>query len=237
MNIIANIDLSDLDILRESEIQCLPLPVQRYIFHSRAIGKPKVKSARIKQEGLFRINDKKWTHLEAEQFFNMESTEFVWKAKAASFRVVDQFVQNKGSLIVRLFNWIPMGKAQGPEVDQGEAIRYLTELIWFPSAFLSPSIHWQPINETTAQATIQYGDQIGSAIFHFDPTGLLTKIRAQRYKKVKNQFELHDWEINHLEYRLCNGLYIPYKAHVNWMNGKEEECYYKLVITEVETNV
>jgi hypothetical protein len=211
--------------------------VQKYIGQSGALGRPKVKTALVKQEGLINQRGKKWMRLKAVQHFNFVTNEFVWVARAGPLRAIDQFVNYKGSLTVKLFKLIKLGESTGPEMDQGEALRYLTELSWFPSALVSPSLSWKSIDDSTVQATLHYDGRSASAFFYFNEAGQLTKMTAKRYAEDKGKFILRDWLINHFEYHSFDGVSIPYKAHVNWMIDGVETCYYKMVNTEVETNI
>src|SRR2546425_13007025 len=40
----------------------------------------------------------------------------------------------------------PTGNAHGSEMDQGELQRYLLEMAWFPTAWLSDAIEWQALD-------------------------------------------------------------------------------------------
>jgi hypothetical protein len=175
--------------------------------------------------------------LKAEQYFNTLSCEFIWKARAGVMHVVDKYTDKKGSLTVRLFNYIKLGEAKGKEVDQGEILRYLAEIMWFPSAFISKQVIWEPIDNSAAKANIKYGEEIAGATFHFSANGEIEKITAKRYAENKGKFELRDWEISNLEYKVINGVNIPYKAHVSWKYDSGDLCYYKFELTDIEYNV
>ena len=232
-----DLNLTEIEILGEKEIVHLPKPVQNYIIQSGALGKPKVKTARLRQKGIFNINGKKWTPIKAEQYFNVEKCEFIWNAKAGVIHVVDQYKDDRGSLTVKLFGLIKLAQASGKEVDQGEILRYLSETMWFPSAFISELISWESLDDYSAKAIIKYGEEMADAIFHFTANGLINKITAKRYAEKNGKFELHDWEISNLEYKVINDINLPLKAHVTWKYDEGDLCYYKLEIIEIEYNV
>lgn len=234
--IFKNVDLTEKSTFQTNEINSLPAPVQNYLELTGIIGKEKIKTVRLKQKGLFNINGKKWTSMNAEQYFSVESKEFIWKARSGIISVVDQFVQGIGNLKVKLFGVIKLGESKGIEIDQGEILRFLTEIIWFPSAFTADYICWDAIDDNTSKATISCGKNSASANFHFTSSGEIEKITAKRYREVKGDFELNDWEISNLEYKEYHGITLPYKAHVTWKLESGDLCYYKFEITGIAYN-
>ncbi len=58
---------------------------------------------------------------------------------------------------------------RGEELDQGAMLRYLSEMIWFPIAFLGDNITWQEIDERSAQVT-----------FHDSGTSVWAKCTSMR---------------------------------------------------------
>lgn len=220
-------------ILTPEDLWTMPEPIQRYIRQSGVLDKEIPNAIYLKQQGLFNLTGKKWMPLKAEQWFDTEKGEFIWKARSGVMHVVDQFVKNKGSLTVRLFNWIKVEDANGPEIDQGEALRYLAECIWFPTGFLSETITWEGIDAHSAKGSIQYGDKFASAIFHLNEGGEITRITAKRYAKEKEEIVLRDWEIHGLEYKYFGDVRIPYKARVGWKRDGQVQDYYKFEITEI----
>lgn len=234
--LLAKIDLSGIEILEERQIEKLPEAVQKYLRFTKSPGKPKVKTVKLKQQGLFNIKGKKWASMKAVQYFNVEGKEFIWKARSGMFSVTDQFIQNEGSLVVKILHFLKIAEVKGKQMDQGEILRFLTEMIWFPPAFASDYIQWEVIDSTTSKATILYGDKQASANFYFKSTGELVKISAKRYRETMGSFELNDWEISKLEYKEFNDLLIPYRAEVSWKIENVILPYYKLEITDIKYN-
>ncbi len=216
-------------------MKSLPESLRNYLEHTSATGSQPVKQVYLEQKGLFNINGKRWVRMKARQWVDLEKHEFTWKAKAGFFRVTDHYMDGKGKLTPRLFGLIKLGEATGPEMDEGEAQRFLTELIWYPAFACSPSIAWEAAGENTCRATLadRHGLRV-SALFHFNDQFLLEGITAKRYREVSGSFDLNDWEISHLEYKTFNGILIPYKAHVTWKLPEKDLCYYKLEVTKLE---
>lgn len=220
--------------LTEAAIADLPELMQRYLRYTGAMGTRIPARVRLIQRGEINISGKKWIPIVAKQEFDTRRSEFVWKAKARMVHVVDQFVFNEGLLTIRLFNRIKVQEAKGPEIDQSEAQRYLTECIWFPWAFISERICWETLDAGSVRAHFEFGRSYASADFHIDKEGILHKITARRYALEKNGMVLGDWEIHDLKYKEFHGLRIPYRSKVGWWKDGKLNDYYRFEITEIE---
>ena len=225
----------DLEILSSAHIAHLPEPIQRYLSFSQVLGKPITQSLWLHQKGRFLLKGKRWVAMQAEQLFDIPAQAFIWKAKTGLFRVTDQYLEQSGALIVKMGPF-RLAKAIGPEVDQGEALRLLTELIWMPSAFTAPFVQWESIDATKAKGTIHYGNQSASAIFHIQPNGAVESITAQRYREDQGQFDLCPWLINGFEYQTLAGFQIPYQANVQWQLPEALQSYYQFTIDQYFPN-
>ncbi|MCW7080577.1 MAG: hypothetical protein OCU16_05725 [Candidatus Methanospirare jalkutatii] len=230
------------EIVTDEDIEGLPEPVQKYLKYTQIIGKEKIKTVRLKQSGNFRMKeDQKWMPIKAEQYFNVDSVEFIWIAKVriaplVSIYAKDEFIEGKGNLVVKLLGLIKVVDAKGYEVDHGEILRFLAECIWFPSAFLNDYIKWEAIDNSSAKATISHKGINASAIFHFNEKGEVTKITAKRYREVNGKFALEDWEGQIVEYKTFNGVIIPNKVNIIWKLKTGDFCYDKVEIIDVEYN-
>jgi mRNA-degrading endonuclease RelE of RelBE toxin-antitoxin system len=228
------------EIITEEEIEGLPEPVQRYLKYTQIIGKEKINTVRLKQGGYFRMNeDQKWMPVEAEQYFNVDSIEFIWVAKVdyaplLSIYAKDEFVDGKGNLVVKLLGIIKVVDAKGYEIDNGEILRFLAESVWFPSAFLNDYIEWEAIDNESAKAIITYQGISASAIFHFNEKGEVTSITAKRYREVDGNFVLEDWEGQIIEYKMFNGVNVPSRVDIIWKLKTGDFCYDRIELTDIE---
>ena len=69
----------------------------------------------------------------------------------------------------------------------GTLVRYLNEIMWFPSAYLSEYIQWEPIDSNSAKATISVHGLTASAVLYFNEKGELTNFVAEWYIDEKGQ--------------------------------------------------
>ena len=191
-----DVDIDNLSIVKESDIVNLPSPVQTYLRYTGIIGKKEIKTVDLKQEGVFKQEvDSKWVSMRAEQYINVDAMGFIWKAKTSIIRVIDQFVNGNGRLNIKLFGLFNIGDFQGAEADQGEALRFLTESIWFPSAFTKEYLEWTEVDSHTADVTLLCNTPNVTARLHFRKSGEVEKITAKRYMEDEGKFSLNDWVI------------------------------------------
>ena len=221
-------------LITKKELKVLPKVLQQYLITTGLLGQPIAKNVLLKQMGLFSQDGEHWKKIRAEQRVDIQKHEFVWKARLGPVRVTDQFVSGKGLLKVQLLGLFRLQEAKGPEIDEGEAQRYLTEMIWYPTAFVDPAIQWGDQEAAAIKASLAYGKgKTATATFHFGNDGLIHKITANRYRTVGMAYELNQWEVSHLEYKDFKGITIPYKAWVCWKLPEKDLCYYQLEITSL----
>ncbi len=129
-------------IVTEEMLQKLPEPVKRYLAYTGIVGKPMVQKVRLKQIGKIRKDSTQpWMNFEAKQYYSVSPPGFVWVAYMKFFglpfvRVRDYYMEGKGSILVKALSLLTVGNSEGKEMDQGAMMRYLNEMMWFPSAFL-----------------------------------------------------------------------------------------------------
>jgi hypothetical protein len=229
-------------ILREDDIAGLPEPVQRWLRHSGVIGKERVNTVRLKQRGFFRMRkDQPWSPIEAEQYYTVDPPAFVWHATMKPSRFIwikgeDRYMGGKGRMRIMLMGMVPIIDMQGPKLDQATLVRYLSEMPWFPSAALSEYITWEPIDDTSAKATMTYEGVTASGIFHFHPDGSLKDMVAQRYRLVGKDLVLDTWETPAEGEREFNGVTIAARGEAIWKLSTGDEPYGRLEIAEIEYN-
>ncbi len=137
---------------------------------------------------------------------------------------------------IKLLSLIPVGKAWGPEMDQGELQRYLGEMVWFPTAWLSDDIKWQTIDANAVQATIRQSDVRASVILHINEQGQLTSVTAQRYMAQGKHYQLAPWSVQAGEYREADGMRIPTRVEVTWHLPSGDFTWFRVRISEIEYN-
>lgn len=230
-------------VFRAEDLDGLPGPVRRYLSNAIPEGQPYVAAVRLHQVGQFRMGDRTsaWKRLEATQHFTVDPPGFVWQARIEmapllQARVVDMYKGGQGSLRARVLSALTVAKAQGlPEIDSGELMRYLAEAVWFPTALLpGQGVEWSPIDETSAQATIQHGRTRVAIVFHFNDRDEVEQIHAEgRFRKVNGRYEPTPWTGYWRDYQTRNGLLIPAAGEVAWNLPDGDLAYWRARVDEI----
>ena len=229
-------------LITDADLTGLPEVVQRYLRYAGVVGKEPINTVRLTQQGLMRQQpDHKWMPLVAEQYFTTKPPAFLWHCMMRPLpflwiSATDQFSQGHGSMRIKLLSFIPLGNARGPEMDQGELQRYLAEMIWFPTAWLSDAIEWQAIDANSVQATMRSPGVTGSVVLHVNEQGHLTHVTADRYKEEHGHYLLAPWAGQCNEYQEVEGMRIPTRIEITWHLASGEFTWFRVKITEIEYN-
>ena len=242
-NLYSGIDTTTLKIVTEQDIHGLPTPVQKYLEYTGIIGKPVYSSVRLKQKGGFRMKkEQDWVPLIAEQYYNTESAGFVWLGKIKMIPLVtvtgkDVFYNGHGNLLVKIAGIKTLVDAKGPELDESELIRYLSEMVWYPFAFTKENISWQSLDDSAAKATITLGDLSVSGIFHFNQEYQIIKFTAKRYMEVDGINVLKNWVTPMGSYKEINSINIPTKGQAIWQLETGDFSYFDGEIVAINYGV
>ncbi|MBT2663310.1 DUF6544 family protein [Bacillus sp. ISL-45] len=228
--------------IEKADIKNLPYPVQNWLIHSKVIGKEQIRTVRLKQGGRMRTRkDGTWMPVKAEQYFTTDKPGFVWIAdvKMAPFIQLsgrDTYLDGKGKMNIKLLSLFPVVDAKGPEMDSSTMMRYLAEMMWFPSAALSPYIKWEEVNKNAAKATIEYKGLSVSGVFFFNENGDILRFSGKRYRDINGKYILSDWGGVNKEFKEFKGIRIPSKSDVTWFEDHEDFKWFECEIKDVEYN-
>ncbi|MEA1961357.1 MAG: DUF6544 family protein [Bacillota bacterium] len=224
------------------DIGHLPVCVQKWLGTSGAVGQVYIQTVRLKQRGSMRTDpEKKWMPFKAEQYFNFRNPGFIWYARIDAAPLMhitgrDKYYDGKGNMLIKVISLFTAANASGKEMDQGSLVRYLSEMIWSPSAVLNEYVQWEGIDDLSARATMTYGGVTASGIFMFNQQGDVVSFSAQRYRDLGGSYSLDDWYISLYNYAEFHGIRIPAKAEVIWKLPEGDFKWLQLEVTEVEHN-
>ena len=69
-------------------------------------------------------------------------------------------------MLVKLGSIFPIVNTIGKEMDQGSMMRYLDEMLWFPSAFLRKNLAFEPVDDRSTKITLtDLGRSVTATIF------------------------------------------------------------------------
>lgn len=227
-------------IVADDELNGLPEPVQRWLPWAGVVGRARAATVRLLQEGEFRPReDRRWMPFKAEQLYTTDPPGFLWRA---SFRVApllgihgrDLYRDGSGAIDMRLLSLIPVARKHGGLLDQGALVRYLSEIVWFPSAALRPAITWEAVDAVSARATMAFGKVIASATFFFDEQGWPVNLLAVRHNDARGKPEL--WSTTLTDYGEFDGVRVPVAGSATWTYETGTYPYIHVRITEIQYN-
>jgi hypothetical protein len=228
-------------LVTEEMLAGLPEPAQRYLRYAGVVGKPLVDTVRLRQRLRMRVApDAPSLPMVAEQWYTVDPPGFIWDATVPVeglplVRGRDGYVEGRGLMTIRLGSVAPVVDAAGPEMDQASLVRHLSEMPWFPSAFLRESVTWEAIDDSNVRVTLAHGDRRATGVLEIDAEGGLIAFRAERYAMVGKGFELRPWTAPTYAYGEFEGLRLPVRGAAVWTlpDGTELE-YITVELTEVE---
>lgn len=229
-------------VVRRSELEGLPVSVQRWLETSGVVGRERVHSVRLKQRGDLRTSpNAAWMPARAQQYFSVDPPAFIWKVDATMMHVLpivgrDKYVDGHGNMLIKAGSVVNVVNASDDKISHGSMLRFLGEIVWFPSAALSPYIDWEAIDATSAKATMRYGGLIASATFAFDDRGRVRGVRAERYLGGGASARLTPWLVSCSAWRTFDGVEVPSQGDVGWSLPTGYFSYYRWEILDVEFN-
>jgi hypothetical protein len=227
-------------IVTDEVIAQLPPAIQRYLRFAGVAGRPVPATVSLTQRGQMRLRPGwPWMPFVAWQTYTTAPPGFVWEARLKplpfwTVRGRDAFIDGAGRMEVWATPFLKVVDASGPELDQGEILRFLGELPWLPAAFTLPGLRWEAIDDGTARATMTVGDTSASVVFHVAPNGGITEAAAERYWAGGNgPARLTPWSGTFADYREVNGVRLPTHARVTWHLPEGDYAYFRARITNV----
>ena len=233
-----------ISVVQSDEVKDLPTPVKKWLTNSGTIGKESVSFVRLKQKALMKMKPEQedWLMATAKQYFRVERPAFVWRVNLKMMPFIDitgrdLFVEGKGEMLIKLLSIISVVDEKGEKIDQGTMQRYLGEIVWFPSAALSPYIQWAQIDSLSAKATMNYYGKNASGTFYFNEQGDFIKYSALRYMGNEPDAKPEEWVISVQENRKMNGIRIPVKMEATWKLKTGDWTWLKLEVEDIEYNI
>ena len=232
------------EIISEKSLDDLPPIIQKWLLNSGVIGNPPISNVYLTQDLQLKLKPGQdhWNSGTAEQYFITEPPAFNWNIDTemnAMLSVVgrDKFKDGKGEMLIKLLSLIPVANAKNDEkVNQATLQRYLAEIVWFPTASLSQYITWEPIDDYSARATMEYKGTKGSGEFHFDKDGNFEKFVAMRYQGSKDA-QPTEWTVTATKTKKMNGITIPVECEASWELESGKWTWLKLKLTDIKYNV
>jgi len=225
------------------QLEGLPAPVQRYFRTVLKEGQPIIAAATIELAGTFNLSatGEQWKPFTSRQRVVIRRPGFLWDAQMAMLpgvgvRVVDSYIAGEGHLRAAVLGLFKMADVHGGgEIARDEFMRFLAEGAWYPTALLpSQGVHWQAVDEHSANATIVDGPLTLTLLFRFNDAGLIDSFRAEaRGAMVGKEMVMIPWEGNWSDYRSRDGMSIPFTGEVAWLQPEGRKPYFRGTVTSL----
>lgn len=206
-----------------AQLAGLPSPVVRFFSFALDPGQQLVRSARFTQRGAFAMARGRWAPFSAVEAFTVSPPGFVWDARIRMAPLVvahvrDSYIAGQGVMHGALAGVLTMVDQRGtPEMAAGALLRYLAEAPWFPTALLpSAGVRWDPVDDSTARATLSDSGTTVSMDVHFAASGEIERIAAARYRDVRGTPVLTPWVGHYRDYSRVEGMMVPGESEVGW---------------------
>jgi hypothetical protein len=196
-----------------------------------------ISAVRVQHIGTFNLseNGQQWKPFTSHQRVTLQPPGFDWEGRirlipGLTVRVHDAYVAGEGILHATLLGLFTLVHLRGtPEVAQGELMRYLAEAAWYPTALLpSQGVHWQAVDEDTAEASVRDGDTSVTLLFRFDSQSLITSVRAvARGRRVGDTVVATPWEGSVTRYAWRDGMRVPLEGEVAWILPDGPQPYWR----------
>jgi len=204
----------------------LPAPVRRYFQTVLRPGQPLIRTLRLRQHGLFRLENKpQWKPFEAAQLVTTVPPAFNWNARihlapGMTVHVRDAYQRGRGYLVAALWGLIRVAQAPDTaETAQGELLRFLAESPWYPTALLpGPGLAWTAVDDHRATVRLTDGDVAVALEITFDSEGLIASVFSPtRPRSVAGAAVPTPWRGTFSHYERRNDMLVPTRAEVAWL--------------------
>jgi hypothetical protein len=225
------------------ELEGLPAPVQRYFRTVLKDGQRIITAATVEHIGTFNLSltGDQWKPFTSQQWVVTRRPGFIWSARIAvmpgvAVYVHDAYLGGAGILNPAVAGLFSLSDQKGSDaLDQGELIRFFSEAAWYPTALLpSQGVHWEPVDDGSAKATLVDGKISLTMLFRFNGAGLIGSVRVEaRGATVGKSIVMTPWEGRWSNYQAREGMLIPLTAEAAWLAPEGRKTYWRGTITSL----
>ncbi len=225
-------------VVTQEMLADLPGPVRRYLRYTGVVGTPFPSTVQLRQKGRIRAGPgQRWIPLEAEEHYSVQPPGFVWAGTARLgmvpvARTRDMYAEGEGRMLVKVASLWPVVDASGEQMDQGEMLRYLSEMIWFPAAFLAANISFEAVDDCSARVTLTDHGRTATGTLVFDTEGRVTDFAARRYR-TPGASSPETWSTPVTGYGEYEGLRLPARGTAVYKLPGGDLEYIEVTVTEL----
>jgi len=224
-------------IVTEGDIINLPTALQSYLKFAGVVGKPVINKVVIVQNGKYcKYGKTKMHKYSAFEYLYLNINSFLWSANIKiipflNLRVIEKLKGGYGQKIILLFSSIFLEKSKiSYEATQETIVRYLNNLVWAPTAFLSKDIKWVQLADDLLKCEIIYENYKVPAYIKIDSQGKIISFTAKRFMESDKVYKSEIWSNEFSSYKEFNGFMVPTESSSVWhlKEGDFEYIKYKV---------
>ncbi|NUO00595.1 MAG: hypothetical protein HUU01_08265 [Saprospiraceae bacterium] len=228
------------EMLTESDLQPLPVPVQRYLRYAGVVGKPKVKNMRIVFEGEMRDKGKGWFPFRSVQynFFDEPTRLFFMKGRMMGMTVPGYhcYSEAQATMDIRLFGWFPVNYQSGDLMNKTETVTLFNDMcLMAPASLIDSRIEWETVDSLSAKATFTNRGISISAILYFNQEGQLIDFLSNDRSAIA-EGKTYPFSTPASAYQNINGVTVMTYGEAIWHYPEGKFTYGKFNLKEIEYN-
>ena len=200
-------------------LKTYPEPVSRYLRHHLPEGIPQQNYSMIRMKGIIKLVN--WSFFNSVLYTNPFRGLF-WGATVKMgilpVKGFDYYLDGQGEMNWKLFNLIPVNKADGPDVSRSAEGRAKIEATFAPHTLIHPMVKWEVISENEITASWKLKQENHPLHFVINDDGSLKSAFIQRWG---NPGDSKTWEyitfgVNIQKETKHKGVIIPAKGNAGW---------------------
>lgn len=232
------------EILAEEDIKHLPLPIQKYIIYSGAIGKDKVQNFRAVFRGQIKPKPSaNFLDFRSVQynFFDEPTRVFYIESKlfGIPFDGLHLYAGSTATMQIKLGSLFQVVDAQGHEMNKSETVTMFNDMcVLAPATLIDKNIEWKTVNSLTVKARfINKGITITATLFFNEKGELINFSSNDRYESADGKvYKNYKWTTPINKYRDFNERKLASFGELIWHKPEGEFCYGKFNLFAIEYN-
>jgi lysylphosphatidylglycerol synthetase-like protein (DUF2156 family) len=231
-------------VLTDQDIRCLPVPVQRYLRYTGAVGRPRVVNFRAVSRGEMRLSvESSWIDISSRQYNFFDGPARVFYIESALFGIplegLHLYIGGKATMQISLAALFPVADARGDTMTKGETVTLFNDMcLLAPSTLIDTAIVWRTLDSLTAEATYRNAGYAITARLSFNGDGKLTDFLSNdRFMTADGKtYERYPWSTPVSEYRDFQGRKVASHGDAVWHMSGGDYTYARFDLQDIEYN-
>lgn len=231
-------------ILTMSDIEHLPVPVQKYLIYTKSVGMPVINNIHIRFTGWFKMApDKPYARFNSEQYnFYPNPSRFYYmtmRVKGIGAKGLHVYKNENATMKIKIAGLFTVADASGAKMNQGETVTVFNDMcLMAPSALAFANVEWETVDSLTVKAIYTNGENRISATLYFNEEGqLINFISNDRFQSADGkEYQSYSWSTPVGSYIEVEGRMIPSYGEAIWDMPEGQYCYGKFELKEADFN-